>query len=288
MTAWKNSKLMSLPGYRPTTSSSACRSQAGGRSSYLSPCHEESEPQENWTRIAELQKRNQACPPHLKSSYPVESWQTLPEPTITDDELTTGDPKETLRQATLLPSQIQESVGSTRSMTLASTGMEHSWAGSSITPQQQRKRVSEEPHDTPESKKSASCFPRQMTPKKKPETRRSPAAESRVGSSQQQSQLSRHQTLAYSIVNTPKKLGSSLLKRGLNKKSTPKSTPQGRGCTSKSPHLAIRKSPNRKSPRGAGKSPKNRKWQTFRELSPSAQLESLPCPSYLWDLLEPN
>ncbi|KAM4019336.1 uncharacterized protein ACNLHF_000032 [Anomaloglossus baeobatrachus] len=29
-------------------------------------------------------------------------------------------------------------------------------------------------------------------------------------------------------------------------------------------------------------------WQTFRELSPSAQLEGLPCPSYLWDLLEPN
>ncbi|KAM4044696.1 nuclear mitotic apparatus protein 1 isoform 2-T3 [Anomaloglossus baeobatrachus] len=259
----ENSKLMSLPGYRPTTRSSASRSQAGGRSSfYLAPCHDESDPQEDWTRIAELQQRNQACPPHLKTSYPLESRQTLLASTITDEELKTGDPKETLRRATLLPSQIQESLGSTRRMTLASTGTEHSWAGSSITTRQQRKRVSEEPHygpDTPESKKSASCFPRPMTPKEKPETRRSTAAESRAGSSQQQSQLSRRQTLAFSILNTPKKLGSSLLKRGLNKKSTPKSTPQGRGSTSKSPHLAIRKSPNRKSPRGAGKSPKNTK-----------------------------
>ncbi|XP_073404559.1 nuclear mitotic apparatus protein 1 isoform X2 [Dendrobates tinctorius] len=260
-----NSVIMSLPGYRPTTRSSARLSQAGasGRSSfYLNTCQDEPDPQEDWSRIAELQQRNRACPPHLKTSYPLESRTTLLASTITDEEVKTGDPQETLRRATLLPAQIQESVGSTRRMTLASTGTEHSWAGSSITTRQQRKRVSEESHygpETPESKKSATCFPRPMTPKEKPETRRSTAAESKAGVSQQQSHTSRRQTMAFNILNTPKKLGSSLLKRGLSKMSTPKSTPQGRGGTSKSSLLGIRKSPNRKSPRGSGKSPKNTK-----------------------------
>ncbi|XP_073517267.1 nuclear mitotic apparatus protein 1 isoform X2 [Phyllobates terribilis] len=258
-----NSVLLSLPGYRPTTRSSARLSQAGasGRSSfYVNTCQDEPEPQEDWSRIAELQQRNRACPPHLKTSYPLESRTTLLTSSITDEEVKTGDPQETLRRATLLPSQIQESVGSTRRMTLASPGTEHSWAGGGITTRQQRKRVSEEPHygpDTPESKKSASCFPRPMTPKEKPETRRSSTAESKAGASQQ-SHPGRRQTTAFSILNTPKKLGSSL-KRGLSKISTPKSTPQGRGGTSKGPLLALRKSPNRKSPRGPGKSPKNTK-----------------------------
>ncbi|CAJ0966329.1 unnamed protein product [Ranitomeya imitator] len=260
-----NSVLMSLPGYRPTTRSSARLSQAGasGRSSfYLNTCQDEPDPQEDWSRIAELQQRNRACPPHLKTSYPLESRTTLLTSSITDEEVKTGDPQETLRRATLLPAQIQESVGSTRRMTLAATGTEHSWAGSSITTRQQRKRVSEESHygpDTPESKKSASCFPRPMTPKEKSETRRSSAAESKAGVSQQQSHTSRRQTMAYNILNTPKKLGSSLLKRGLSKMSTPRSTPQGRGGSSKASLLGIRKSPNRKSPRGSGKSPKNTK-----------------------------
>ncbi|XP_077154994.1 nuclear mitotic apparatus protein 1 isoform X3 [Ranitomeya variabilis] len=260
-----NSVLMSLPGYRPTTRSSARLSQAGasGRSSfYLNTCQDEPDPQEDWSRIAELQQRNQACPPHLKTSYPLESRTTLLASSITDEEVKTGDPLETLRRATLLPAQIQESVGSTRRMTLASTGTEHSSAGSSITTRQQRKRVSEDSHygpDTPESKKSASCFPRPMTPKEKSETRRLSAAESKAGVSQQQSLTSRRQTMAFNILNTPKKLGSSLLKRGLSKMSTPKSTPQGRGGSSKASLLGIRKSPNRKSPRGSGKSPKNTK-----------------------------
>ncbi|XP_066444495.1 nuclear mitotic apparatus protein 1 isoform X2 [Eleutherodactylus coqui] len=257
-----NSVLMSLPGYRPTTRSSARLSQSGGRSSfYVNTCQDEPDAQDDWTRIAELQQRNRALPPHLKTCYPLESRPSLLASTITDDEVKTGDPKETLRRATLLPSQIKESVGSMRRMTLVPTGEEQSWGGGGITTRQQRKRVSEETHygpDTPESKKSASCFPRPMTPKDKPETRKVSAAESKASVSQQ-SNPGRRQTTAFSILNTPKKLGSSLLKRGLNKKSTPKLTPQGRGKTSKSPLLSLRKSPSRKSPRGStAKSPKNK------------------------------
>ncbi|XP_071989855.1 nuclear mitotic apparatus protein 1 isoform X3 [Engystomops pustulosus] len=253
-----NSVLMSLPGYRPTTRRSTRLSQAGGRNSiYMGTGQDEPDPQDDWTRIAELQQRNRACPPHLKTCYPLESRPSLLTTTITDEEVKTGDPKETMRRATLLPSQIQESVGSTRRMTMASTGMEHTYGASGITTRQQMKRVSEDSHygpDTPESKKSASCFPRPMTPK---ESRRVSAAESKASASQQSSS-SRRQSMAFNVFNTPKKLGSSLLKRGLNKKSTPKSTPQGRGNTSKSPHLGIRKSPGRKSPRATAKSPKNK------------------------------
>ncbi|XP_069825521.1 nuclear mitotic apparatus protein 1 isoform X2 [Dendropsophus ebraccatus] len=259
-----NSVLMSLPGYRPNTRSSSRLSQAGGRNSfYMNTCQDEPDPQEDWTRIAELQQRNRACLPHLKTSYPLESRPSLLTSTITDEEIRTGDPKETLRRATLLPSQIQESMQSTRRLTMASTGSEHSMGAGGITTRQQRKRVSTESHygaDTPESKKSASCFPRPMTPKDKPETRKMSAAESKASISQQ-SQTSRRQSMAFNILNTPKKLGSTLLKRGLNKKSTPKSTPQGRGGTSKSPRLSIRKSPSRKSPRGStAKSPKTSKF----------------------------
>lgn len=261
-----NSVLMSLPGYRPNTRSSARLSQAGGRNSfYMNTCQDEPEPQEDWTRIAELQQRNRACPPHLKTCYPLESRPSLLTSNITDEEVKTGDPKETMRRATLLPSQIQESTGSLRRMTMTSSGTEHSGA-SGITTRQQMKRVSEESHygpDTPESKRSASCFPRPMTPKDKPETRRMSTVESKA-SIGQQSQTSRRQTMAFSILNTPKKLGSSLLKRGLNKKSTPKSTPQGHGgsgSSSKSPHLSIRKSPSRRSPRtSTAKSPKSNKF----------------------------
>ncbi|PIO29240.1 hypothetical protein AB205_0102460 [Aquarana catesbeiana] len=219
--------LRNLPGYRSKTRSSARLSTTSGRSSfYVSTCQDEPDPQEDWTRIAELQQRNRTCPPHLKTSYPVESRPSLSS-AITDEEMKTGDPKETLRRATLLPSQIQihEPQPNTRRMTLSSTGVEHSSAGGRIATRQQMKRVSEESHygpDTPEP--------------------------------------SKRQPMGFSILNTPKKLGSNLLKRGLNKKSTPKSTPQGQGSTSgasKSPRLSVRKSPGRKSPRAStAKSPK--------------------------------
>lgn len=103
-----HSALLSLPGYRPATRSSLRRSQAGsssslgesgqgdaaggggwglrlaappaltasvlGRSSiYLGTCQDEPEQLDDWNRIAELQQRNRACPPHLKTCYPLES-----------------------------------------------------------------------------------------------------------------------------------------------------------------------------------------------------------------------
>ncbi|CAH2225939.1 Hypothetical predicted protein [Pelobates cultripes] len=262
-----NSVLMNLPGYRPTTRSSARLSQGGRNSFYMSTCQDEPDPQEDWNRIAELQQRNRACPPHLKTSYPLESRPSLLAATITDEEVKTGDPKETLRRATLLPSQIQESTTSTRRMTLASSEFDHPWGGN-ITTRQQRKRVSEEPHqgpDTPESKKSASCFPRPMTPKDKHDPRKLSVAESKIRVSQPQTQASRRQTMAFSILNTPKKIGSSFLRKSTSKKTeTPKISPRTRGSSgstsstsSKSPLHAIRKSPSRRSPRvSQAKSPK--------------------------------
>lgn len=39
----------------------------------LGTCQDEPEQLDDWNRIAELQRRNQARPPHLKTSYPLES-----------------------------------------------------------------------------------------------------------------------------------------------------------------------------------------------------------------------
>uniref|UniRef100_A0A8C4UX09 Nuclear mitotic apparatus protein 1 n=1 Tax=Falco tinnunculus TaxID=100819 RepID=A0A8C4UX09_FALTI len=101
-----NPALLGLPGYRPVTCSSARQLQSGDSSSldrsniYLGPCQDEPE-QLDWQRIAELQQRNQACLPHLKSCYPLERVSG----TITDEQVKTGDPEETLRQFSMQPSQ---------------------------------------------------------------------------------------------------------------------------------------------------------------------------------------
>ena len=59
--------------------------------------------------------------------YPTQPSLSLP--TITDEEIKTGDPRETLRRASMQPTQIAEGAG--------------------ITTRQQRKRVSSEPHQGP-------------------------------------------------------------------------------------------------------------------------------------------
>lgn len=196
-----NSALLSLPGYRPTTRSSARRSQAGvssgappGRNSfYMGTCQDEPEQLDDWNRIAELQQRNPVCPPHLKTCYPLESRPSLSLGTITDEEMKTGDPQETLRRASMQPIQIAEGTG--------------------ITTRQQRKRVSLEPHQgpgTPESKKATSCFPRPMTPRDRHEGRKQSATEAQKKAAPASTkQADRRQSMAFSILNTPKKLGTA-------------------------------------------------------------------------------
>ncbi|XP_057603496.1 nuclear mitotic apparatus protein 1 isoform X2 [Hippopotamus amphibius kiboko] len=225
-----NAALLSLPGYRPTTRSSARRSQAGvssgappGRNSfYVGTCQDEPEQLDDWNRIAELQQRNRVCPPHLKTCYPLESRPSLSLPTITDEEIKTGDPRETLRRASMQPAQIAEGTG--------------------ITTRQQRKRVSSEPHQgpgTPESKKATTCFPRPMTPRERHEGRRQSTTEAQKKAAPAVvKQADRRQSMAFSILNTPKKLGNSLLRRAASKKAPSKASPNPRSGTRRSPRIA--------------------------------------------------
>ncbi|XP_028637338.1 nuclear mitotic apparatus protein 1 isoform X2 [Grammomys surdaster] len=225
-----NSALLTLPGYRPTTRSSARRSQArmssgapqGRNSFYMGTCQDEPEQLDDWNRIAELQQRNRVCPPHLKTCYPLESRPTLSLATITDEEMKTGDPRETLRRASMQPTQIAEGAG--------------------ITTRQQRKRVSSETHQgpgTPESKKATSCFPRPMTPRDRHEGRKqSGTADTQKKAAPVLKQADRRQSMAFSILNTPKKLGNSLLRRGASKKTPAKVSPNPRSGTRRSPRIA--------------------------------------------------
>lgn len=225
-----NSALLTLPGYRPTTRSSARRSQArmssgapqGRNSFYMGTCQDEPEQLDDWNRIAELQQRNRVCPPHLKTCYPLESRPALSLATITDEEMKTGDPRETLRRASMQPAQIAEGAG--------------------ITTRQQRKRVSSESHQgpgTPESKKATSCFPRPMTPRDRHEGRKqSSTADAQKKAAPVLKQADRRQSMAFSILNTPKKLGNSLLRRGASKKTPAKVSPNPRSGTRRSPRIA--------------------------------------------------
>ncbi|XP_071421433.1 nuclear mitotic apparatus protein 1 [Pithys albifrons albifrons] len=245
-----NSVLLGLPGYRPVTRRSlrlqgTSSSSLGRNSIYLGTCQDEPEQLDDWNRIAELQRRNQACPPHLKTCYPLESRPSTSLGTITDEEMKMGDPKETLRRASMQPSQIiatSSGVGTRRS-TLGPT-----WAGG-ITTRQQRKRLSDESHqdpNTPQSKKPTSCFPRPQTTQDRSEQRVSQVSrQSKQPTPAKQAQ--RRQSMAFSILNTPKKLGNRLLRRAAARKSTPKNSP--RGSTRRSPRIATAKSPKGKASR---------------------------------------
>ncbi|XP_027722082.1 nuclear mitotic apparatus protein 1 isoform X1 [Vombatus ursinus] len=246
-----NSTLFSLPGYRPTTRSSARHSQArassgapSGRSSfYAGTCQDEPEQLDDWNRIAELQQRNRVCLPHLKTSYPLEARPSMSLTTITDEEMKTGDPQETLRRASMQPAQINEYSATHR-------------LPSSVTTRQHRKRVSTEPDQglgTPEAKKPTSCFPRPLTPRDRHEGRKMSAAEGhKKGAPASNKQTSRRQSLAFNILNTPKRLGNSLL-RGAAKKAAAKASPLTRSGTRRSPRIATTTAGSSTSPRARGK-----------------------------------
>ncbi|XP_066555751.1 nuclear mitotic apparatus protein 1 isoform X2 [Amia ocellicauda] len=275
-------QLLNLPGYRPGTANTSTAHR--NTNTFVVGSQNEPEHTDDWMRLAELQARNKTCLPHLKSSYPLEGRPSIGIASlcITDDEVRMGNPDDTIRRAsmlpsqlhdtlaphrmsmqpgltregmpshraTMLPSQIRETVSSHRASLLPKPSAQQSWQTTSGT-SKQVKRTTDEPQngaDTPESKKAlTSCFPRPMTPKDKNDRRWT------MQSSQNKPpvcQDERRQSMAFSITNTPKKAGS-LLQRGFNKM---------RGSTRKSPTSTgktPRKSP-RRSPRiGSGKSPKN-------------------------------
>ncbi|XP_058696082.1 nuclear mitotic apparatus protein 1 isoform X3 [Poecile atricapillus] len=234
-----NSGLLGLPGYRPVTRSSlrlkqTSSSSLGRNTINLGTCQDEPEQLDDWNRIAELQRRNQARPPHLKTSYPLESMPSTSLGTITDEDVKMGDPEETLRRASTQPSQI---------ITAGSkAGSQCSTQASSITTRQQRKRLSEthQDPDTPPSKKPTSCFPRPQTTQD-----RSEQSGSQVSQESKQpapaTQAQRRQSMAFSILNTPRALGKRLMGRAVTRKNT--STPSSSSGTRRSSRIATSKSP---------------------------------------------
>ncbi|RXN24253.1 nuclear mitotic apparatus 1-like isoform X2 [Labeo rohita] len=189
---------------------------------------------DDWMRIAELQARNKACLPHLKSSYPLESRPTvgLPSFTLTDEDLRMGDPKETIRRAAL---HLHESQHSHTPQTLKRSGsLQHDLN----TPEQQH-------IGTDDAKLLASGISRTMTYKTRHANRLSSA------------QPKRRQSVMFMIANSPKHQRGSLLQRGLKlRKDACKSPtvvsralrPAMSAANSRSP-LSLRKNPRNKSPK---------------------------------------
>ncbi|XDV32927.1 hypothetical protein PO909_003577 [Leuciscus waleckii] len=285
----KADTLQNLPGYRRST----VHTIAPPRAASTFCIGAENEPEhasDDWMRIAELQARNKVCLPHLKSSYPLESRPSLgPSFTVTDDDLRMGDPDETIRRASMAPSQILETLTSRRfslapgasstqgpalsqpqRATMLPGQIRSSTAAhraSQLTKTNSHLRASENKRsplalkrpgsqlqgpDTPEAKKLASCFPRPMTPK------------GRFGNSQNRppnSPAERRQSVVFTVVNTPKNSGrgDSRLQRGLNKlRNSARKSPGvasralRSAVSAKSPlDSTLRKSPRNKSPKSS-------------------------------------
>ncbi|XP_066065275.1 nuclear mitotic apparatus protein 1 isoform X2 [Chamaea fasciata] len=242
------SGLLGLPGYRPVTRSSlhlqrTSISSLGRSTMNLGTCQDEPEQMDDWNRIAELQRRNQARPPHLKTSYPLENMPSTSSGTITDEDVKMGDPEETLRRASMQPSQII-AAGS-------DAGSQGSTQASSITTRQRRKRLSEETlqgPDTPPSKKPTSCFPRPQTTQDRSEQSSSEVSQE---SQQPATQAQRRQSVAFSILNTPRELGRRLLRRAVRRRSSP--TPSTSSGIRRSSRIATAESPRGKASRQSRK-----------------------------------
>ncbi|XP_028320684.1 nuclear mitotic apparatus protein 1 isoform X1 [Gouania willdenowi] len=236
-------QLIGLPGYRRST----IHSQTASTFSVGAENEPDGGP-EDWLRIAELQARNKAVLPHLKSSYPLECETGRSSAFIfTDEELRMGDPSDTIRRASMMPGQLQDSLLSHRqSLMLGQTGAaagtrSHRYSlmpgqlpsktigFSQLTSPKDAKRTSAALYFYPTSpevnKTKASCFPRPLTPKNK-----------NVNSGpyhlqQALSPAKRRESTMFVIDNTPNK---SYLKKGLSKL---------RSSTRKSPGKSSKKSP---------------------------------------------
>lgn len=235
-------KKIPLAQSTKTSSPVKGRLRSGRNTVNLGMCQDEPELLDDWNRIAELQRRNQACPLHLKTSYPLESMPSTSLGTITDEDVKMGDPEETLRRGSMQPSQI------------IAARREAGSQASSITTRQQKKRLSEETHqglDTPPSKRQTRCFPRPQTAQD-----RSEQSGSQVSQESEQpapaTQAQRRQSMAFTILNTPRELGRRLLRRAATQRSTPTPTPTSSG-TRRSSRIATAKSPKGKASRQSRK-----------------------------------
>ncbi|XP_060929744.1 nuclear mitotic apparatus protein 1 [Limanda limanda] len=278
MAAATSDQLIGLPGYRRST----IHSQTSSTFCVGSENEPEGAP-DDWLRIAELQSRNRTCLPHLKSSYPVESEAHQGSVFIfTDEEVRTGDPSDTIRRASMMPGQLQDSLvshrhslmtgqsgaaASTRSHRLSLMPGQlpsNSVSSSHIRSPQGTKRSSStlSVHQiSPEKRVKASCFPRPLTPKNKNVISGSSSSQLRAVLSPAE----RRQSMMFTVDNTPNK-SNNYLKRGLNKLRTSTSNPSGasnsgvgragRAGNFKSPQVTIKG--RKKSPQATskiGKSP---------------------------------
>ncbi|XP_077396478.1 uncharacterized protein LOC144032865 isoform X2 [Festucalex cinctus] len=285
MTGADSNQLVGLPGYRRST----IHSQTASTFCVGAENEPDAAP-DDWMRIAELQARNKACLPHLKSSYPVEfetGFKSIL--TFTDEDVRTGDPTETIRRASVMPGQLQDSLASHRHSLAAGQSSttanirshrlslmpDHPPSQSATSsrlksPKGTKRSVSTlyGPQMSPEKKLKASCFPRPLTPKNM-------NSGNRPSNSQLHPALSpveRRQSMMFSIDNTPKKSSSNYLKRGLNKlRSSSRKSP---GKTSKtSPGSAVRKAATSRAAAGrAGKGGSFKSPQTTSKPAKSPRL----------------
>ncbi|XP_056138853.1 nuclear mitotic apparatus protein 1 [Lampris incognitus] len=221
-------QLLSLPGYRRSAAHNTAHPR--GTSTFcVGAEHEPDSAGDDWMRIAELQARNKSCLPHLKSSYPVESRPGLcPAFICTDEDLRTGDPSETIRRASMIPGQLQDSLFSNRlSFMVGQTGthsLRHSLmpgqlpskikSSAKLQSPRGTKRPSStllQPQSSPETKVKAGCFP--LTPKNK--ISNGPSSSALSPTTLSLSQAERRQSMMFTVENTPKK--NTYLQKGLNK-----------------------------------------------------------------------
>ncbi|XP_037124518.1 nuclear mitotic apparatus protein 1-like [Syngnathus acus] len=209
MTGAVSDQLSGLPGSRRSTIHSQTTSMF-----CVGAVNEPEGAPDDWMRIAELQARNKACLPHLKSSYPVEfetGFKTAL--TFTDEDVRTGDPTETIRRASVMPGHLQESVASHRLSLVAP----HSSSTSSVRSHRLARMAG-----YPPSKSVSSS-----------QLRCSKRSASTLSATQTSPEVDRRQSMMFTIDNTPKN-STNYFKRGLNKL---------RSSTCKSPGKTSKKSP---------------------------------------------